>query len=558
MNATTLFQEYVDRVNHTVDTFITDKRNSVVPLGPAYSKLTSAQSHSALRLYRMCKKWSRPSPSDSKRASSSVEEMFAYDSNGLSFFSINDVPEGYLRYQLNKTRFSLRDIFKGFKLDLSLFDMPSGETSLSSRGDVSIYSKLSNLSQWRCSPSNFTLFASICYSSPGLKRCARAHFKSLGLKMTREEGEKGYDCFARYLKRIITFVDVSRITTVPKNAEVDRVILCEPMCNMIVQRCIAKNIVSVIDNHFGIDLYNSQVVHQSLISDPSNATIDLSNASNSNWYSVIKYLLQDTCLLDLLERSRIATCSYKETYHHLNMIAPMGNGFTFEVMTLILLTLCREFDSMAHVFGDDIIVDNTVAGDVISLLESIGYQVNTSKTFIDSPFRESCGGFYHDTYITSFDFWWADDVVGAVTLVNKLFYLQQIDDTYCDLYRELVHHCPTHLLGAVLYYTSWKVCPTYNPHKAILLDSCNLELSSHVIVHPSYLQKRRKSLDEKQTRRSRDSTKFVRIENKRLMSQKKFNFLLSSSNPFLESHCLYVGKVIPTLRKAVTLIRNRK
>jgi len=44
--------------------------------------------------------------------------------------------------------------------------------------------------------------------------------------------------------------------------------------------------------------------------------------------------------------------------------------------------------------GDDIIVPTRICGKVLRLLELLGFQVNEDKTFVEGPFRESCGGDY--------------------------------------------------------------------------------------------------------------------------------------------------------------------
>ena len=201
--------------------------------------------------------------------------MLEYDAGGLTDFNISDVPSKFHRYQLQNARFRLRKSLRKFKLDLGEFDMPSGETYVTSNGNVSIFAKLKDKSQWVCSPSSFDLFARICYNSPGLKYAAKQHIKALGFKHHKFAG-RGVSSFAIFkykLRKIITFVDVSRLTTVPKNKLVDRVILCEPMCNMICQRCIAKAIVEFIDDEYKMDLYGAQRVHGALISMINTSTL---------------------------------------------------------------------------------------------------------------------------------------------------------------------------------------------------------------------------------------------------------------------------------------------
>jgi hypothetical protein len=89
----------------------------------------------------------------------------------------------------------------------------------------------------------------------------------------------------------------------------------------------------------------------------------------------------------------------------LEKFSSMGNGFTFELETLIFaaiaLVITREcgfsgrLGSDVFVFGDDIIVKNGVARPLKSVLEFLGFELNAEKSYFgDEPFRESCGGDY--------------------------------------------------------------------------------------------------------------------------------------------------------------------
>lgn len=560
--------KFVGNVNSLISKFIKENSEKVVALGPLYKKFDYQEASSQLRLYRFCNKFVVPSDADKARAVKSVNDMLNYDNDGLRNFNIADVPNGFHRYQLQKARYGLRSMLRSFfKLDINDFDMPSGETFVSAKGDVSIYSKLKDVKQWQCSPSNFDLFARICYNSPALKFAAKQHIKAAGYKHHRFSGSKGdaFSLFKYKLSKIITYVDVSRLTTVPKNKDVDRVILCEPMCNMICQRCIAKSIVTFINKCFKIDLYNSQQVHGALLSIAETTTIDLKNASNSNWLAFIRWFLQDTQLMTMLEKARIGVVQYQGEFHHLNMIAPMGNGYTFEVMTLILLSITREYDTFAHVFGDDIIVDDMVAEDVVETLKSVGYLINEQKTFIDSPFKESCGSFMsHGQYITSFDIKYSENVTEAISTINKVFVLQKLDELYAPLYRDLVEVTPVALLSSDGYYIPYSSnpCDGYIP-KSYSQDIINLnifDLSSKVIIHPRQLKKKRKKFSqEKQTPDNVLST-LEQLVVKVVSTTKTFSKRNSNWYPIddvkgvLYWHYLYAGLGLPSLRKGVTLI----
>jgi hypothetical protein len=90
-------------------------------------------------------------------------------------------------------------------------------------------------------------------------------------------------------------------------------------------------------------------------------------------------------------------------WHKLEKFSSMGNGFTFELETLIFAALCavllREngfrgvLGDDFFVFGDDIIVPDSLTREVKAVLNYCGFSLNEEKSFSGSVgFRESCGG----------------------------------------------------------------------------------------------------------------------------------------------------------------------
>jgi len=85
----------------------------------------------------------------------------------------------------------------------------------------------------------------------------------------------------------------------------------------------------------------------------------------------------------------------------------MGNGFTFELETLIFWSLAIAAsaselgdectiqhlkDGTISQYGDDCIVPSSVSSFLIFILEESGFTINREKSFEDGNFRESCGG----------------------------------------------------------------------------------------------------------------------------------------------------------------------
>ena len=121
-------------------------------------------------------------------------------------------------------------------------------------------------------------------------------------------------------------------------------------------------------------------------------------------------------------------------FHVPNKLSSMGNGFTFEVMTILLLAIARTLDDTARVYGDDVVIHSMVAEQFVASCFDICFRVNPKKTFIHSKFRESCGAFYHDDvgYITSFDFKWCETPSDAIISCNKLLCIAQ-ENTNCHV-----------------------------------------------------------------------------------------------------------------------------
>lgn len=454
-------------VNESIADFLKEN-DTFVPLGPDFENLTYDEAAMNLQLYRMHKKFEIPEHADPvERKSRTLESVIDYDINGLKDFNPACMDlDPAVRHLLYNARRRLNEVISDYRFSVSTLEFPSGETYVSASGDISLYAKLRDRQQWCVTDGCFELFARVAYNTPMLKYAAKRHFKTF----QTETGKKfdnnamyakakelfpkkfGYEIFKAKLRCIVTIVKAARLTTVPKTTLVDRVIECDAFCNMIVQRAIDINIWGLIDKHFGVDLKDSQLLHKLLIKDLCNVTIDLKNASNSIWLVVVEWFMKNTKLLRDLKSARCGIIETSGYSYRLNMLSPMGNGFTFGVMTLLFLTICRELDSFSHVFGDDIIVDQDVAPLLVETLTSIGCQINETKTFTKGCFRESCGGFtLSGQYITSFDIEYANDIVDAVATINKVGIMANspptpLTDRLRELHYSLIDSVPAHLL----------------------------------------------------------------------------------------------------------------
>lgn len=200
----------------------------------------------------------------------------------------------------------------------------------------------------------------------------------------------------------------NRFTSVPKDSSKNRGICVEPSLNLAYQLPVGGLFKARL-REAGIDLWTGQEKHRLLARrasvDGSLATIDLSNASDTIATSVVKALLP-TGWFDLLSDLRSPLTRMDDgSWVKLEKFSSMGNGFTFELETLIFLSICCACAKMngydweseiranrISVYGDDIIVPVEYAQDVLTALQFFGFTPNRKKTFIEGPFRESCGG----------------------------------------------------------------------------------------------------------------------------------------------------------------------
>lgn len=195
----------------------------------------------------------------------------------------------------------------------------------------------------------------------------------------------------------------NKILTVPKNAKTERTIAKEPDMNMYLQLglggVIRKRLKKV-----GVDLdTQSKNQHLAMLGSLNDdlATIDLSAASDSIAWELVKLLLPREWVAALqLTRSHVGSMP-DGTVIRYQKVSSMGNGFTFELESLIFWALsssCLDIldcpDRRLAVYGDDIIIHRDVVPLVLDVFSFCGFTINEEKSFTKGPFRESCGKHY--------------------------------------------------------------------------------------------------------------------------------------------------------------------
>lgn len=209
------------------------------------------------------------------------------------------------------------------------------------------------------------------------------------------------------LTQEIEVVPGSTLAFVPKDARAHRSIAVEPSMNLYLQKGIGSAIRRRLKRRWGMNL-DSQTRNQELARqgalDGSFATIDLSSASDTVAYATVEDLLPDDWLA-LLRTCRCTFTTYRGREIFLHKWSSMGNGYTFELETIIFASFVRASIRPADwyagrwaVYGDDIVVPTYAYEGLCKILAYYGFTLNPKKSFCSGPFRESCGAdFFEET-----------------------------------------------------------------------------------------------------------------------------------------------------------------
>lgn len=215
----------------------------------------------------------------------------------------------------------------------------------------------------------------------------------------------------------------SRLIAVPKSMKGPRLICAEPTAHQWIQQCIWRWLEArVIQSPYLSDSItfrsqeNSRKRALNASIDRKHCTIDLSSASDRISTRLVEYIFQGSSILDGLHACRTRSLSQNLTERHgslcvLRKFSTMGSAVTFPIQS-ILFAILTVF-SMAYsqgkkvsdltdntlkgmfreitVFGDDIIAPREYLSAITEVFTSCGLKINSSKTFSDGYFRESCG-----------------------------------------------------------------------------------------------------------------------------------------------------------------------
>jgi len=223
-----------------------------------------------------------------------------------------------------------------------------------------------------------------------------------------------------------TQVNAAAIDFVPKTAKTYRTICIEPGLNMYIQKGIGSLIAKRLSQRYGYDFRKeAQTRNLSTAQDFSYATVDFSAASDLISTELVRLLLPEVWfkMLDAARTHKVLCADGSEV--PLSKFSSMGNGFTFELETVIfrsLARICVPSDEEVFCFGDDVLVPVKYFPRFCRLSQTFGFRVNPTKSFSrEAPFRESCGGYFY------FD--------GLQVVDVKPFFIKTLPNAILDLYK---------------------------------------------------------------------------------------------------------------------------
>lgn len=198
-------------------------------------------------------------------------------------------------------------------------------------------------------------------------------------------------------------LESGEVSMVPKNARTFRTIEFQPLLNTFVQLGIGAAMKRKLVRG-GINLYdqaiNRRKARLASLPDSGIATIDWSSASDSVSVWLV-WLLFDEQWFDLLSDWRCSHVHYRDLSFSTDKFSAMGNGYTFELESIIFYALAfavcvSEGVSVSHlsIYGDDLICEASVKDRLLEVFSFFGFKVNSEKSYFEGFFRESCGGDY--------------------------------------------------------------------------------------------------------------------------------------------------------------------
>lgn len=247
------------------------------------------------------------------------------------------------------------------------------------------------------------------------------------------------------LQRYDTWINV------PKNARTDRGICIGPGLNMYLQLGVGDYIRDRL-KIFAVDIRNGQQRHRWLVGIAERlglSTLDLSAASDSIAIAVIQLLFPREWY-HLLSMLRTSHTRIKGIEVEAAKFSAMGNGYTFELETLLFWAIATAVDEQCVIdgvatisrsrfvsaYGDDLIIQQSAYTPLVRTLAFLGFRVNKEKSFPSGNFFESCGSDVwkgKDVRPIYFDGEYTEKTQAVIELANAVrIYARRRGMTHCD------------------------------------------------------------------------------------------------------------------------------
>lgn len=222
---------------------------------------------------------------------------------------------------------------------------------------------------------------------------------------------KGVLCTDIHLHRAVRLglkqakvVESLEMSAVPKSFKAARIIAPDTTTGGFLSRGLGALIRKRLEKNTHINLKTQQHRHRDLAlrgsGDGYCATVDMKSASDSFVWEHVEALIPESWH-SILDAVRIPIVTIGGTEHRIKSVMLMGSGHTFPLQTVLFYSVVKAVlelmgsHAKCDVYGDDIIFPAQFSVYVIGSLHDMGFTVNVDKSFVDGPFKESCGGDYH-------------------------------------------------------------------------------------------------------------------------------------------------------------------
>jgi len=237
-----------------------------------------------------------------------------------------------------------------------------------------------------------------------------------------------------------------RLEFVFKNAEEYRTIDVQPPLNVLFQQGVGKAVRKRL-RRAGIDLSdqsrNKGLAKLGSMTDHL-ATVDFSSASDTIATQMVAFLLPEDWFV-LLSLGRTSTTSFEGLLIPMEKFSTMGTSFTFELESLIFYALAWSVlrylalpNGELSIYGDDLVIPSEAYPLAELVFAFCGFTINSKKSYVRGPFRESCGG----DYFEGIDIrpYYQSDLVSPESLFTlHNFYMRNGELTLAALVRNELH-----------------------------------------------------------------------------------------------------------------------